>query len=397
MGKFINKSYTNTIDSLTTGTIQKVKNVNYVFNNKPPVLCNWYNIDKEATTFDEGTGAEYVAIGKNSPIRYKLIKDAVFYGQGIQIELDLEYDEDGLGASTLPSISGIVLPNTWIPYQGDHFTLKQAGKEYIYRVIAVSYDTIDNNNNIYKFDAQLDQTGDSYINKQITDTYRFIVNNVGTSYNAVIKETIYDCIDILDKMLIQIKNYYISLFYNDSVQTFTYKGQYGNIYDPFMIEFLMRNDILNGSDEYIYVHHELPENRTFSIEYNDSLFRALETKTKERFTNQKCCAELIRDQYSLFASVSEEYYVIKHQDIGMFIFNPVDSVLISNVKFNEEFDINNPKSYYNIITKFFNNSPINSSIVSILERIDFKPTIDLFYSIPMIIYIIEYSIKNLMS
>ena len=177
MGKFINKSYTNTIDSLTTGTIQKVKNANYVFNNKPPVLCNWYNIDKEATTFDEGTGAEYVAIGKNSPIRYKLIKDAVFYGQGIQIELDLEYDEDGLGASTLPSISGIVLPNTWIPYQGDHFTLKQAGKEYIYRVIAVSYDTIDNNNNIYKFDAQLDQTGDSYINKQITDTYRFIVNN----------------------------------------------------------------------------------------------------------------------------------------------------------------------------------------------------------------------------
>ena len=397
MGKFINKSYTNTIDSLTTGTIQKVKNANYVFNNKPPVLCNWYNIDKEATTFDEGTGAEYVAIGKNSPIRYKLIKDAVFYGQGIQIELDLEYDEDGLGASTLPSISGIVLPNTWIPYQGDHFTLKQAGKEYIYKVIAVSYDTIDNNNNIYKFDAQLDQTGDSYINKQITDTYRFIVNNVGTSYNAVIKETIYDCIDTLDKMLIQIKNYYISLFYNDSVQTFTYKGQYGNIYDPFMIEFLMRNDILNGSDEYIYVHHELPENRTFSIEYNDSLFRALETKTKERFTNQKCCAELIRDQYSLFASVSEEYYVIKHQDIGMFIFNPVDSVLISNVKFNEEFDINNPKSYYNIITKFFNNSPINSSIVSILERIDFKPTIDLFYSIPMIIYIIEYSIKNLMS
>lgn len=397
MGKFINKSYTNTIDSLTTGTIQKVKNANYVFNNKPPVLCNWYNIDKEATTFDEGTGAEYVAIGKNSPIRYKLIKDAVFYGQGIQIELDLEYDEDGLGASTLPSISGIVLPNTWIPYQGDHFTLKQAGKEYIYRVIAVSYDTIDNNNNIYKFDAQLDQTGDSYINKQITDTYRFIVNNVGTSYNVVIKETIYDCIDTLDKMLIQIKNYYISLFYNDSVQTFTYKGQYGNIYDPFMIEFLIRNDILNGSDEYIYVHHELPENRTFSIEYNDSLFRALETKTKERFTNQKCCAELIRDQYSLFASVSEEYYVIKHQDIGMFIFNPVDSVLISNVKFNEEFDINNPKSYYNIITKFFNNSPINSSIVSILERIDFKPTIDLFYSIPMIIYIIEYSIKNLMS
>lgn len=396
MGKFINKSYTNTIDSLTSGMIQKVKTANYVFNNKPPVLCDWYNIDKDTTTLDEGTGAEYVSIGKNSPIRYKLIKDAVFYGQGIQIEINLEYDEDGLNTSP-PSFSGIVLPNTWIPYQGDYFTLKQSGKEYIYRVNSVSYDTIDNNNNVYRFEATLDQTGESYIHKQVNETYRFVVNNVGTSFNAVLKETIYDCIDTLDGLLIQLKNYYISLFYNDSVQTFTYKGSYGNLYDPFMIEFLMRNDILNGSDEYIYVHHELPESRTFTIEYNNSFFRALETKTKERFSNQKCSAELIRDQYSLFACVIDEYYIIKHQDIGMFIFNPIDALLINNVKCNEELDINDAKSYYNIITKFFNDSVIDSSIIPILERIDFKPSVDLFYSIPMIIYVIEYSIKKLMS
>lgn len=158
MGKFINKSYSNAIDSLTSGTIQKVKTANYIFNNKPPVLCDWYNIDKDATTLDEGTGAQYSDVGKSSPIRYKLIKDAVFYSQGIQIEIDLEYDEDGL-SSAPPTISGIVLPNTWIPYQGDHFTLKQAGKEYLYRVNSISYDTIENGNNIYKFDASVDQTG----------------------------------------------------------------------------------------------------------------------------------------------------------------------------------------------------------------------------------------------
>jgi hypothetical protein len=115
-GKFINKAYSNTIDALTTGMIQKVKTANYVFNNKPPVIGDWYNIDKDSTTLDEGTGAEYSAIGSNSPIRYKLIKDAVFYAQGIQIEIDLEYDEGGL-TSAPPSISGIVLPNTWIHIQ----------------------------------------------------------------------------------------------------------------------------------------------------------------------------------------------------------------------------------------------------------------------------------------
>lgn len=396
MGKFINKSYTKTIDSLTQGMIQKVKTANYVFNNKPPVICDWYNIDVEATTMDEGTGAEYSAIGKNSPIRYKLIKDAIFYGQGIQIEIDLEYDEDGLSSSP-SSISGIVLPNTWIPYQGDHFTLKQAGKEYIYRVNAVSYDTIDNENNVYKFDAMMDQTGECYIENQVIETYRMIINNVGTSFKPIIKETIYDCIDTLDGLLIQLKNYYIALFYNDSVQTFTYKGAYGNLYDPYMIEFLSRNDILLGSDEYIYVNHEVPVSRTFGIDYNQSIFRALETKTKERFTNQNCNAELIQDQYSLFSTVAEDYYIIKHKDFGMSLFNPVDAQLISNVKCNELLESNNPKAYYNIMVKYFNDADIDSSIIPILEQIDFKPSVDLFYGMPMLIYVLEYSIKKLMS
>lgn len=396
MGKFINKSYVNTIDSLTSSTIQKVQTANYVFNGKPPVVCDWYNIDRDATTFDEGTGAEYSAIGKNSPIRYKLIKDAIFYGQGIQIELDLEYDEDGL-TTAAPSISGIVLPNTWIPYSGDHFTLKQAGKEFIYRVNSVSYDTIDNNNNVYKFDAQLDQTGDCYIDKQVTETYRMIINNVGTSFDAVVKETIYECIDTLDGLLLKLKDYYIALFYNDKVQTFTYVGPYGNLYDPYMIEFLSRNEILSGSTEYVYVHHEVPVPRTFSLDYDKSLFRALETKTKENFTNQNCYAELIDDYYSLFYTCAEEYYKIIHKDYGMSLFSPIDAQLVYNVRTNEKLAVNNPKAYYNIIVDFFNDVKLDSSIIPLIEAIQFTQSVDLFYTIPILIYVLEYSIKKLMS
>lgn len=396
MGKFINKQYTNTIDALTSSTIQKVETANYVFNKKPPVICDWYNIDKDSTTFDEGTGAEYSAIGKNSPIRYKLIKDAIFYAQGIQIEMDLEYDEDGL-TTTPPTISGIVLPNTWIPYAGDHFTLKQAGKEYYYRVNSVSYDTIDNNNNVYKFDSQIDQAGESYIEKQVVENYRMIINNVGTSFNAIVKETIYDCIDTLDGLLLNLKDYYIALFYNDKVQTFTYAGPYGNLYDPYMIEFLSRNEILSGSKEYVYVHHEVPVPRTFSIDYNQSLFRALETKTKENFTNQNCNAELIQDFYSLFHTVADDYYMIKHKDFGLSLFNPIDAQLVFNVKTGEKLAVNDPKAYYNIIVDFFNDAKFDSSIIPLIEAIEFTPSIDLFYTIPMLIYVLEYGVKKLMS
>lgn len=396
MGKFINKSYAKTIDSLTSGMIQKVKTANYVFNNKPPVLCDWYNIDKDATTIDEGSGLQYSDVGKTSPIRYKLIKDAIFYSQGIQIEIELEYDEDGL--STAPSsINGIILPNTWIPYQGDHFCLKQAGKEYLYRVNSVSYDTIENDNNVYKFDAAIDQTGKTYIDNQVTENYRMIINNVGTSFKSIIKETIYDCIDTIDNILIQLKNNYIALFYNDAVQTFTYEGYYGKLYDAYMIEFLSRNDILKSSDEYIFVHHEVPVPRTFCIDYNNTLFRALETNSKEKFSINACVANAIDNQYSLFASVTEQYFSIEYNGKGIYSFNPISGELIGRTKRNEEFDQYDEHAYMNIIIKYMNKSKIDSNILPLLESIDFKPSVDMFYCIPMIIYVLENSVKNLMS
>jgi hypothetical protein len=395
-GKFINKSYVNTIDALTTGTIEKVKNANYVFNNLPPVMCDWLNINKDVTTMDEGTGAEYSTIGPNSPIRYNLIKDAIFYSNNIKIEIDLEYDEDGL-VSSPPSFGGVILPNTWIPYSGDHVILKQAGKEYIYKVTSVTYDTIDNNNNVYKFEAKLDNAGESYIFNQIEETYRMVINNVGTSFKPILKETVYDCIDSLDGILVQLKNYYISLFYNDSVQTFTYKGAYGNLYDPFMIEFMHRNNILAGADEYIFVNHEVPMPRTFAIDYNESIFRALETKTINNFSNRSFCAELITGQYNLFFSVAEQYFMLKPKDVGMSLFSPFNALLINNVKCHELLEPNDPYSYYNIIVKYFNNDKLDSSIIPLIERIEFKPTVDLFYSIPMIIFCLENMIKNLMS
>ena len=97
-------------------------------------------------------------------------------------------------------------------------------------------------------------------------------------------------------------------------------------------------------------------------------------------------------------SVSDQYYKIEISEDrpSTFMFQTLDSLLINNVKNNEELDVQDPKSYYNIITKYFNNKDINSNIIPILENIDFKPNPNLFYCIPMIIYIIENSIKNLM-
>ena len=394
-GKFINKSYVNTIDALTKGTVTKVQNANYVFNDKPPVICTWYNINRDATTFDQATNAEYAPLSLKSPIRYNKIQDAVFYGNGIKIELSVEYEEDGL-ETPMPTFSGIVLPNTWIPYANDMIIIKHANQNWVYRVISVSFDTMDNGNNIYQFNAMLENIGTEVLEKLVVENYKMIINNVGTSFNAVIKEENYDCIDKLDTILSTMKDYYVSLFYNDAVQTFTYEGYYGNLYDPYMIEFLDRNNILSGSSEYIYVHHEVPVPRTFSIDYNDTCFRALETNSIDLFNNKKCVADIIEDQYSLFASVIDKYYMIKYVDYGFQMFQPLDAQLIYSVKNNVILNVDDEKSYYNIITGYFNHSELGSNMIPLIERIDFKRTPELFYAIPMMLFIIEDSIKKLM-
>ena len=398
MGKFINKEYANTIDSLSSGMIEKVKNANYVFNNKSPVICDWYNIDKDATTVGEESGLYYSNIGKTSPFKRNLIKDAIFYAQGIQINMDLEYDEEGLTIAP-HTISGIVLPNTWIPYQDDYFFLKQSGKDYLYRVNSVGYDTIDNGNNVYSFEASIDQTGETDIDLSINDTYRMIINNVGTGYNAIVKEMVYDCIDTIDSILSLLKDNYIALFYNDAVQTFTYQGPYGKLYDPYMIEFMIRNDIIKGSREYIYVHHEVPVPRTFSIEYNNTIYRGLETIDKKYWSVSPAIAKAIDNPYSLFSSVVDTYFQISYSNtiIGHGAFSPIPGELLAKIKSGEEYDKEDKNTYMNIIIRYMNNKSIDSDILPLLEGIQFTPSVDLFYCIPMIIYSLEESVKKLLS
>ena len=399
MGKFINKTYANTIDALGKGMINKVKNANYVFNDKPPVISDWYNINARGTSFDEGTRGEYSSIGTDSPIRYNKIIGAIFYSQGIKIALDVEYGDDGLAVGSQPNVSGIVLPNTWIPYAGDYFSIEHVGRKWLYKVDSVSFDTLDNGNNVYSFEAHMDNHGCDYIEKLVVERYKMIINNVGTDFNAIIKQVNYDLIDNLDAILTKLKDYYCILYFKQSVQTFIYQGTYGNLYDPYMIEFLSKNSILKGSTNYVYVSHETFVPETFAIDYDKTFFRAVETHTKNRFVTNTAIADYIDDQYSLFNTTLDSYFKIDYNSPRAMLtsFSTLDPNLVSMVQENREIkDQLDPDAIYNIIVRYFNDRPLDSSIVPIIENIDFKPNQKLFYTIPFVIYAIEDGIRKLM-
>ena len=397
-GKFINKSYVNTIDALQQGQVNRVKNANYLFNDKKPVISDWYNMNSTGTTFDEGTRAEYARLSHASPIRYNKITGAVFYSTGIKLAMDVDFNEDGLGLASQPAISGTVLPNTWIPYAGDYFSIQHAGKNWLYKVTATSFDTIDNGNNVYSFEAMLDNYGIEEIEKQVVDRYKFIVNNIGTNYSVVIKEETYGAIETLDNLLSQIKTYFVALFFKEALQTFVYPGKYGDVYDPYMIEFLMRHSILTGSDPYIYVSQAIQVPQTMILDYDKTFFKALETKSIDRFCNRPANINIIDDIYSLFHTTLIKYFKVDYAEpIFQGGYAILDPVMISDAKEGIERQNDDPKALNNIITRYFHDKPLDSSICDIFDNIDYKPTPYLFYGLPMALFCIESQIRNLMS
>ncbi len=226
-----------------------------------------------------------------------------------------------------------------------------------------------------------------------------IANNVGSNFSSIIRNSDYDIIVGLESVLLSLKEYYCALFYNDKVQTFTYKYNNTNFYDSYLIEFLIRNKILRGTKNYMYIAHQLYTGRTFALDYDRTIFKQLEIRNKDLNLNT-AYGTLIEDPRSLMSIRYEDYFSISYNLNCNAILSPVptiDSDLITAIKEYNRYSDYSDTMHYNIIIDFFNNKfSLNSNVLKIIENINYKSDIILFYTIPMIIYILENSIKELL-
>lgn len=399
-GKFINHNFTNTVDVINDTMVNRVKNANYMFNNLSPVITeSWYNINDRSTTLDNTLRVEYSDIGMNSGIRYNKIKNAVFYSSSILFDTsNLEFDESGLSISKI-SITGIILPNTWIPYTGDYMNIKHAGKDWLFKITSTSFDTIDTGNNVYSFTAVMSNYGTSQLDKQVDYKYKMIVNNVGTGFKTIIKEDDYITIEYLDGVYDKLLNYYSVLFFNPSIAGVCFNGKYGNLYDPYMTEFLIRNKIFSNGNEYKSIMHQTNLPAMFQIYYDKSIFRSLERCNIDSIYNMECVATLIEQDYSLFAALLDDYFEITYIDTKKYtlpVFQMIDPQLIYNIKNNVIIDATNDnKRLYNIIVTYMNDNKLADDFDRIMSDLEYVPESYLFYTIPMVLYIINESVKKL--
>jgi hypothetical protein len=83
-------------------------------------------------------------------------------------------------------------------------------------------------------------------------------------------------------------------------------------------------------------------------------------------------------------------------DINRYIINNFDLDLLDRIVQKHYYHDASSKKYLDIIIKYFHQETICTDDVTKLEMINYEPNINLFYYIPIIIYIVEDYIKKLL-
>lgn len=395
-GKFINTVHRDNIDTLVDGLKNILKNPYYKWNDKSATTVTYFNQNKEASTLDQSTKLYYADMGLESPIKYNIIEDMLIYGLE-PIAITMENEEFGPQASEI-SGDAIILPNTIIPYVGDYFKILYTEETAMFRVIDVTPDTLENGANIYKIQYKLESSKMDDIMEDIADTYNMVVNNIGTGFNTIIRHESYNMIKALDQVLFNLRTYYKSVFYKERVQTFVFLHNGQRFYDPYMIEFLRENKILDGDESFIYLTQQMKLTPMFPMNYSKSFFRCLENKDLKRLRcyEYRGVGEYISDPLSIFQTRLEPYFSISYkiQDVNFGILPCFKDELISAIE--NHTLLHEENSIYNIIIKYFYDEKISEKDIESLDYIDYSDNIFIFYAIPCVIYCLERFVKSLL-
>ena len=401
MGKFVNTNYAKTVDNLTKAITNKIDNPYYKFTDQHPSKVTYYNQNIEKSTLDEASGLYEAHLGNKSPIVFNKIKDFIIYGLD-KIGLDYNVTDFGVEASNPGSGDAIILPNTIEPRPGDFFVLSYLKENLLFKVNGVSLDTLDTGANIYKIEYATELTDSiETIEEQVDKSFTFLVDNVGTDIKSVITD---DDKNYMDKLSILIENMitiFNDLFFDSKLQTFVYNHDGYHMYDPYMIEFLKRNKVLNQyTDNYIFVDHATQVNETFSMDYARSFFRQLELPDEEINCTGLATADLITDPNSLFSTKIEEYYCIRYMDKTPYKtrFEIFNKDILERIKSGKMYMKGSKNECYNLWISYFNpDKKLKGDIVTLIKDIDYMDNLSCFYMLPICIFILEKYITKVIS
>lgn len=434
---FSNVTFNDRIDSFNKAQKDKLKNPYYAFTNENKTLVTYFHVNKPKSTLDDGTHGLYDTIGPESGLRWNKINNMPLYGLD-KILADMNIGEYGLEAAPIEG-DGLILPNTIIPNPEDCFIIPLIDKSILFRVTNVSPTMIENDNLMYKISYILDSTGRAdKIMKQVIYEYDTLDGGVpsnktpnftgssnygsnassnstngGTAgagshnmdSNGMSNSGIFIEVgkkQILDELMLtirQLTDWYVDIFYNFKLEAFILKHQGEYLYDEYLTEFIIRNKIVSPNEYKVHVMHQTNLPRTFSVDYEKTIFRFVETQDRD-------IADYTIKAYPLFindlgSTLANRYYFYYKMN---YIFNRVVypntmhiiSVLSNDLVYHIEHNVNEDSiGYMNFIVKHLNLTDINHNDLLYLNNIYPEPTIEWFYNIPILIMILHNLVNSI--
>ena len=396
MGNFINTNYNKTIDNLVEGAKSRLNNPFYIYGDRKPTIVTYYNINHNASTIDKGSSTLYDDIGQNSSLRFNKIENFHLYGIE-KININLDVGEYGLESP----IEGeaLILPNTIVPVPGDMFIINHViDKPYLFMVTGIGIDTLYTGANFYKISYKLTRTDmDALTSLETVQTikrFTYKAGNVGTTLTPLIESNQAELIDKIEENIDTLLNYYMNLFYKNSVQNFILEYQHMYLYDPYLIEFMIRNKLfaLSGNN-YFHVEQAVYIGDTFALEYDHTIFKDIEIKKSNMRLNSVYPVP-VDDPNSLLVDRLESYYKLSNKVMYKDYDNPInwlDMDLLDRVINNELYDEDSNLYYRNLLILYMNNKEfdITDKLMDSIMDIEFNYTKELFYMIPILVFILK--------
>lgn len=397
-GKFINTVQKDIITKLKNNNTEMLNNSYFTgVNNKRATLVDFFNVNTDATTLDEASKLSYNGTNEESPIRYDVIRDLFLYDVPAE-DINLQNGDFGLEADSIEG-EGLIPPNVFTPVPGSYLTFKNVKNPGLYKVTNVNIDTMENGANFYKINYVLDKHDHTLVEDQVINEFIFMVDKVGTQFKPIILKKDYNFAVDLQNVLTELSEYYKSLFFSEKVNTFVLYINDRPFYDSLLIEFISQNNLMSFLNNFLHIQHEVRLQSSFFVEYSKSIFRCVEKGLLDinRMPIIQAVGRFIEDPLSILSMRNEYYYMITYlnefnsSSIRDYIVNTIDPEFINLISTNTL----TQGSYTNIIIKYFNGSEITMDDIYTLDNINYKASIELFYNIPIIIYILKKTIEKL--
>src|SRR5699024_11007740 len=133
------------------------------------------------------------------------------------------------------------------------------------------------------------------------------------------------------------------------------------------------------------------------IVYNNTFFRCVELKDLERIRKYKYRgkAQYIKDIRSIFQTRQEDYFWVCYDccNLAEAVIPSFRDDLIYNIENNIKYEECKYR-IFNIIIKYFWDEEITQEDIDAFDCIGYDSVIELFYTIPIIIFCLEYYINK---